>query len=378
MTARALGEDKIRPFLQRRRRGSQVVDLPPVAGMLKDTLNFLGRLLPTKSAALYLDDPLRRRDPSTPLTLLAGYGLGRTKLGSEVFSDADFFKGAYLRGHRPIVTTDSTARAARVLIPVRLEHAVCGVLSVTRQGRQPFSVHELALLDLFARYISRAILNAVDILKQNALALRDELTGLYGVRALDPMLHREIETAQKTRKDLALLFIDLDHLKQINDLLGHRAGSEALRRVGRAIDVCLAKRGTAFRFGGDEFVVICPKTNAESALAISTEIRQVVPTATEGPMPDGEMLPAISVSIGVATLRHSLRRGGDVPTRATRLLGAADRALYRAKGPRNASVLAAPRDDSRGVEDARRKQAIAKVAVPKKRTAVKTKKEPTR
>lgn len=365
MTARSLPEADLHLFLRRRRRNEGEVEPPPLGRFLAETLDLATRLVPARAGSLLLDDPTLPRRRS-PLTFVAAFGpaaerlvgvrvpsgegivghvyrSGRTYVTSSAASDPHFFAG---------VDRLATFRTRSVVAaPVRLERAVCGVFElVNRRGRARFTERDVELVELISRYVSRAILNAVDVLKQNELARRDDLTKLLDVRGLEPRLDTDIGRARKD-EDVAVLFIDVDRLKRVNDRLGHRAGSEALRRVGRAIGETVPAPGAAFRFGGDEFVVVFPGAGAEQAERLSAEIRDAVRKATPGPMPHGGKLPMLTVSIGVATLRSALRdrpaRGGT--PRSARLLTAADKALYRAKeSGRDRSVRATKRDDKLG------------------------------
>jgi len=364
MPSLALPEDELHLFLRRRRRRSGPVELPPLGRFLADTLDLTARLVPSQAGSLLLDDPTVRRGRSA-LTFVAVFGRAADQLvGVRVPSGQGIVGHVYEHGHTyrtsdasgdphffRDVDTQSAFRTRSVLAaPVRLEQSVCGVFElVNRRGRAHFSDRDTELVELVAQYVSRAILNAVDVVKHNELAHRDELTGLLNVRGLEPHLEQAVARARRTGGDVAVLFVDVDRLKRINDRLGHRAGSEALRRVGAALQGTVGARGTAFRFGGDEFVVVCPGLGAAEGEALADELAAAAKEA-RGPMPHGGRLPAVSISVGVASLRASLgteeRRG---PSRGQRLLTAADKALYRAKrAGRGRAARAYRRDDTLG------------------------------
>jgi two-component system cell cycle response regulator len=146
---------------------------------------------------------------------------------------------------------------------------------------------------------------------------------------------------------MALMFVDVDHLKKVNSRLGHAAGSEALKRTGKALDEAAAGVGAVFRFGGDEFVVVQRHASKESARALADHLRSHVAASTPGPMRPHGILPKITVSVGVATL-NGLRRsnGKRSDNLRARLMTTADRALFRAKAAgRNRVVVAKMRDD---------------------------------
>lgn len=307
--------------------------MPPLGPALADALGLAARLVPARTGALYLDDAARRDSGDPSLTCIAAFG-SKADVGAGVEPGEGARGRAYASG-RTVRTAEELA------VPLRLERAVCGVLALGNRPGKRFTPRHVEVAELIAGYAARAILNAVDLLKQNEWALHDELTGVLHVRALEPTLERSVRRAQRAGADLAVLFVDVDHLKDVNDTLGHRAGSETLRRVGQALRARLGDRGEVFRFGGDEFVVVAPKTTGRAALALANDLRSAVARGTGGVF-DGTALPSITASVGVAALRSSARESGQAAAAvAARLLGAADRALYRAKNAgRNAAVLA--------------------------------------
>jgi diguanylate cyclase (GGDEF)-like protein len=151
------------------------------------------------------------------------------------------------------------------------------------------------------------------------LAVKDELTGLANYRAFVTSLDGEIRRAQRAGREFAVLLLDMDGLKQLNDRLGHLAGNRALCRIGNCLRSACRATDTPARFGGDEFGVILPET-AESGA------RQLIERIREHLAGDAER-PAISVSIGLAVFP----RDGTSPER---LLGSADQELYRGKAAR--------------------------------------------
>jgi len=147
--------------------------------------------------------------------------------------------------------------------------------------------------------------------------IRDPLTSLYNRRFLHDYLERELIRAKRERAPLALIMMDLDRFKQINDSAGHQAGDQVLVEVGALLKRHVRGSDIACRYGGEEFAVVLPKTTLESARRRSAEICSAIRRA-----PD--RLLGATASLGVALC----------PTHATdaeALLRAADRALYEAK-----------------------------------------------
>jgi diguanylate cyclase (GGDEF)-like protein len=176
------------------------------------------------------------------------------------------------------------------------------------------------------------------------LALRDGLTGLYNHRFFQEALTQELARAARYGNPVSLIFFDVDHFKNYNDLCGHPAGDELLRGLGRLLvateDVPEFRfRGRvsdiAARYGGEEFVVILPMTDREGALVRAERIRELI---ARHPFPRREVQPAghISVSVGVAAYpRDALDKMS--------LIQAADDAMLVAKrSGRNRVVAASP------------------------------------
>jgi len=367
MASYAMSDDKLRQFLRRKRRGAGTVQPPELGNFLGATLEMATRLVPSNGACLLLDHPELRRDAAgSPLIFVSVVGPGaRSMLGLQISSR----KGIEGRVYRKGITVVRAGRQQRavhaqvdelapfrgqsmVAVPVRLEQAVCGVLLlIQRRDQVSYSERDLQLAELFAGYISRAILNAVDIIKQNELAQYDPLTNIFNVRNLMPLLEAEIRKAQNSSDDLSVMFIDLDHLKPVNDRYGHQFGSEAIKRAAQALQDTVGGDGTVFRFGGDEFVVILPRTDVRAAEHIATDLLKAIRRQIPGPMPEGGKIPQMTASIGIATLRSSLsvkaKKGQKRPSAASRLLTVADRALYRAKRLGRARIAKGNRRDDR-------------------------------
>src|SRR5467141_3157007 len=159
------------------------------------------------------------------------------------------------------------------------------------------------------------------------LAVTDPLTGLGNYRRLLDVLHAEIERSGRTGRPFAVLLLDLDGLKKINDCYGHLAGSRALCRVGEVLRLFCRAIDTATRYGGDEFAVVLPETAARAAGLVASRIRNRLATDSEQP--------PLSASIGVAAYPQD---GETVEA----LLQTADRELYGMKSHVAVSHMISP------------------------------------
>ncbi|MEP7239544.1 MAG: PleD family two-component system response regulator [Devosia sp.] len=155
-----------------------------------------------------------------------------------------------------------------------------------------------------------------------ALAVTDELTGLYNRRYFDRHLSLMLDKAREQDRDMAVMLIDMDFFKQVNDTHGHDAGDVVLREFSQRLRRNIRGVDLACRFGGEEFVVLMPDTDYRQAQGVAERVRSAV--AERGFEASGGRSLAVTCSVGVALNEHSL----DTPEM---ILKRADIALYRAK-----------------------------------------------
>lgn len=168
-----------------------------------------------------------------------------------------------------------------------------------------------------------------------AMAVTDPLTALYNRRYFDVHVEGQQQRAASTGKPLALLMVDVDHFKQINDTHGHGIGDEILVEISRRIVRHVRNFDMVARLGGEEFVVVMPDTGEKAACAVAERLRQAI---AQDPIPvsspEGEI--PVTASIGVAVTE-------DGSERAPHVLARADEAMYEAKRQgRNRVMMARP------------------------------------
>ncbi len=151
------------------------------------------------------------------------------------------------------------------------------------------------------------------------LARTDALTGLANRRAAEERLEQETDRVARYARPLALLLADVDGLKQVNDLHGHQAGDQVLRELAARLSRVVRASDLLARWGGDEFVVICPETDASAAAMVAGKLVR----EARGPIDAGDVVVTCGLSVGWATAMHEVD--------ARRLVLAADKALYRSK-----------------------------------------------
>lgn len=166
----------------------------------------------------------------------------------------------------------------------------------------------------------------------HAAARTDVLTGLANRRALNEALDQMFAQSQRYDHDLAAVMIDLDRFKAANDGLGHATGDELLKRAARTLRLNCRSSDVVARFGGDEFVLLLPQTDARTAAGAVARIgEEFLFVSADCYGPDWSA-PRVTMSMGVASVRHSR------PSHPSQLLAHADAALYQAKQTRRGEV----------------------------------------
>jgi diguanylate cyclase (GGDEF)-like protein len=168
------------------------------------------------------------------------------------------------------------------------------------------------------------------------LATTDPLTGVYNRRTFQELSARQLSRCRRERIPVALLILDLDHFKSVNDTYGHLAGDDVLKAFSQLVSGCLRKEDLLARYGGEEFVILLPGTPEHAAVALAERVRDLV-AAT--PLPAAGRLLRLGVSVGVAA------EAGEAVLSIGAMLARADQALYTAKaqGRNRVTVLERPR-----------------------------------
>lgn len=198
------------------------------------------------------------------------------------------------------------------------EFGYLGRIILTRRKR--FTEEELLQLELSIRILVQPLRNALMYRQACRSAMEDPLTGIGNRKALNKALARELAVARRHGHPLCVMMADIDHFKRINDTYGHEAGDIALQAIARAMEGALREMDGVFRYGGEEFTVVLPATEINSASMVGERLRKAV-AAIECHY-NGCTLP-LTVSIGVAQAVD-----GD---NASNLINRADSALYQAK-----------------------------------------------
>lgn len=227
-----------------------------------------------------------------------------------------------MQSHPLYAGAPSDWRGSIIGIPLKVGKTVVGVMNLARSTAGGFSPSELRLLGLLADQAAIAISNANLHQMISRQAYSDTLTGLPNRRALDERLEEEVQSARRNNYSFAVVMMDLDGFKDINDSYGHSTGDDVLRLVFN--QMARGVRNTDFlaRYGGDELTLILTQSDMSSARIVSEKIVEGM-KRLKFVLPDKKKL-KLGISGGIAIFPVHARNGPD-------LLRAADAALYQAK-----------------------------------------------
>jgi len=159
------------------------------------------------------------------------------------------------------------------LAPLTIDKKLIGILiSVSRD--EPFTESTRALLGLAANQISVTLERAYYFHQQEEFASKDGLTGLFNRRMFDMILSSETSVAGRYHRPLSMIILDIDHFKNFNDTYGHKTGDEVIQLVSKVIAATIRTSDRAFRYGGEEFVIMCPETNGQNSAMVADRLRQ--------------------------------------------------------------------------------------------------------
>jgi diguanylate cyclase (GGDEF)-like protein len=234
---------------------------------------------------------------------------------ADAATDQRFFKGVDQRTGfrtRSIIATPLISRG-RLL----------GVVEImNKSGNAPFNEKDLELLQILADHAAIAIENARLYEKAQRLAITDDLTGLYNSRQCDLFLNEALGRARVAGRPLSVIFLDLDHMKEVDDSYGHLLGGQTLKEVADRIAALVKPPDMASRYGGDEYVLVLPGKGPEAALALAESIRKSI--EAEPFLKSNNLACRITASIGIACFpKHG--------STSDELLSRADKAMYRVK-----------------------------------------------
>ncbi|HKN25616.1 MAG TPA: GGDEF domain-containing protein [Candidatus Acidoferrum sp.] len=269
------------------------------------------------AAAAYITSAAFIAAPATPI---AKYGAFFSRpwelLPGGLFGLAAIF---FYRRYQDQQKSDGGSLYEYSLFLAALLNAACHLAALfsRRMFDGPFFIAELSKVASYTIILTGALIDQARLFDQvRSLAISDPLTGLANYRRLIAVIESELDRSRRTRRPFSIVLLDMDGLKTINDRYGHLVGSRALVRLGKILRNHSRAIDTPARYGGDEFALVLPEAPKEIAARVSARIRERLASETEEPL--------LSVSAGIAAFPED----GDT---AEKLLGAADRTLYRMK-----------------------------------------------
>lgn len=295
----------------------------------------LGRLFPVDGAALGLQDGdqvvvreiLRngrpvRRDPDR----LAG--------------DGSHLLSWVMRGGRPLWRNDVATElrfaeslpgrqsGSDMVIPLRVRGSVMGVLRVSCRRRHAFDPEDFEVLQSCSDVLAVAVETQRLLLQTKLMAETDGVTGVFNHRYFVTALRQELERSGRLDRPVALLMVDIDHFKRVNDNYGHQAGDEVLRQVAQLLCRTLRRSDVVARYGGEEFAAILQDVDLEPAMEVAEKIRSGVERGRF--QVSGIPRPLeVTICAGVAVCPSDARTPAEI-------VACADRGLYEGKrGGRN-------------------------------------------
>lgn len=220
--------------------------------------------------------------------------------------------------------------ASRMCIPLVSFGQTLGVLVLDSDHREAFNANDTQPLESVADICATAIQNAHYVERVRQLAYLDGLTGIFNRRFFELRIEEEIERARRFSAGMAVIMIDIDQFKRLNDEFGHLLGDEVLRQVSSIFHQQVRKIDIVCRYGGEEFAILLSQTDPRHALSVAEKLRRVVETWQFPGVPR-----PVTISAGAASLP-------DHGNTRDELVKAADAGLYAAKQAGRNRVYLAP------------------------------------
>ncbi|HEV8266939.1 MAG TPA: sensor domain-containing diguanylate cyclase [Thermoanaerobaculia bacterium] len=280
-------------------------------------------------------------------------GEGAEKLRNAKIAPGQGLAGGCARSGEPVLVADVTKDSrfdasfdqvtglrtrSIVCVPIRGKERILGVLELVNcLDRGSFREEDVPVLMGLADYAAIALENARYVARIHELTITDDCTTLYNARHLAVVMDSEIYRSGRYGYQFSVVFLDLDHFKKVNDTHGHLVGSKLLFKIGELLKGHIRMIDTAFRYGGDEFVLLLPQTSKVEARKAAVRIRQLL-TSRNFFVEEGLDI-HVSASFGLATFPEDGRTRKE-------LLKSADEAMYRVKHTSRDAIAVAGDEES--------------------------------
>jgi diguanylate cyclase (GGDEF)-like protein len=269
-------------------------------------------------AEIFLSQPMDKvhEDDWTEYFLQQGHALSGTAVGAYQIGYVKDASG------KPSPEKPGFNPKSLLLLPLRAGRDLFGCLCINRGRGEALGKDKAQALHASVNHLALALKNAKLYSEVKVQADHDGLTRIHNRRFFEEHILVELSRHQRYNTPLSLMMLDVDHFKNVNDLMGHQAGDLALREIGRILQQTVRSSDMAARYGGEEFVVILPQTTEEQAWLLAERLREKIEAKV---IAHGERMFQVTVSIGVASLKPGALE------KREELLERADQALYRAK-----------------------------------------------
>jgi diguanylate cyclase (GGDEF)-like protein len=343
-TQASMALQNARLYALERRRASQLQAINAIAQQmtavldLKELLNKVCILVKDAFHVAHVSVLLKEEDE---LVLHAQHGrlTPRISEGGRV-SAATGLWGRSLQGAKTLINNDSKTdpdyvdfyveTKSRMAIPLVSFGQALGVLVLDSEDTNAFNIADMQPLESVADICATAIQNAHYVERVKQLAYLDGLTGIFNRRFFELRMAEELDRARRFGAGMAVIMVDIDHFKRLNDEFGHLLGDEVLRQISSIFHQQLRKIDVVCRYGGEEFAILLSQTDPQHALTVAEKLRSVVA---------GWQFPGVprSVTISAGTANYP-----DHGTTRDALVKAADAGLYSAKQAGRNRVFRAP------------------------------------
>jgi diguanylate cyclase (GGDEF)-like protein len=343
-TQASMALQNARLYALERRRASQLQAINAIAQQmtavldLKELLNKVCILVKNAFHVAHVSVLLKEEDE---LVLHAQHGrlTPRISEGGRI-SAATGLWGRSLQGGKTLINNDSkpdpeyvdfyVETKSRMAIPLVSFGQALGVLVLDSEDTNAFHTADVQPLESVADICATAIQNAHYVERVKQLAYLDGLTGIFNRRFFELRMAEELDRARRFGAGMAVIMVDIDHFKRLNDEFGHLLGDEVLRQISSIFHQQLRKIDVVCRYGGEEFAILLSQTDPQHALTVAEKLRSVVA---------GWQFPGVprSVTISAGTANYP-----DHGTTRDALVKAADAGLYSAKQAGRNRVFRAP------------------------------------
>jgi diguanylate cyclase (GGDEF)-like protein len=210
-----------------------------------------------------------------------------------------------------------------VCVPLVFQGRIMGILYLDDFTPRQFDREKLNLLAILASFAAMAIHNATLHKRTKLMAITDALTGLHNHRYFKQYFKQEMGRAKRYHKPFSIIMMDVDDFKSFNDSFGHATGDSMLRILGAVLMETVRDVDVAFRYGGEEFIVLLPETRLEKAILAAERLREAVQNGTANKLV-GAASSGVTVSVGVASYPENADKMDE-------LFNIVDSLLYAAK-----------------------------------------------